>query len=429
MTDGAKLASENEALTQFAYLVPVGMVLFDRQGRTQMINPQAVQVLVPVSPTADMDDIIAALAPLVPDLAQRLAAHDGPATPVIDQRRITATIGGTKRILNVSVNQVGDDQFLLILDDITKTVEQERRIFSDAQRFRAIFDHVRDYAIYTIGLDGRVESWNRSINRLGQWQEADVVNRHMSLFFPPEEVDRAAVDHILAKALEAGSYEVETWRRRRDGSRFWGNTVVTVMPDPDGVPDGYVVVTRDMTERKRMEDELQRLALSDPMTGAGNRRFGMMRLREEISRFERDGTALSVALVDIDHFKQINDTHGHGVGDDVLTGLVRMLDAVVRRADIVVRWGGEEFLVILPNTSADAAHQLAERARDMIARWAVDSPGQQLRVTVSIGVAMLGQADGGEEDALLQRADAALYQAKEAGRNRVAMAPPAVRPG
>jgi diguanylate cyclase (GGDEF)-like protein len=106
-----------------------------------------------------------------------------------------------------------------------------------------------------------------------------------------------------------------------------------------------------------------------------------------------------------------------------------MLDAVVRRADIVVRWGGEEFLVILPNTSADAAHQLAERARDMIARWAVDSPGQQLRVTVSIGVAMLGQADGGEEDALLQRADAALYQAKEAGRNRVAMAPPAVRPG
>jgi diguanylate cyclase (GGDEF)-like protein len=159
---------------------------------------------------------------------------------------------------------------------------------------------------------------------------------------------------------------------------------------------------------------LSRLALTDPVTGLTNRRGGEEALAREVSRARRGGTPLSLVLFDIDHFKSINDQGGHAVGDRVLRGISDILGASQRGSDLAMRWGGEEFLVLLPDVGLSGARTFAERVREHVQNLVVADAG---RITISAGVAELR----GEEDAAaaLARADANLYRAKAAGRNRV----------
>ncbi|MDA3962807.1 MAG: GGDEF domain-containing protein [Planctomycetota bacterium] len=157
---------------------------------------------------------------------------------------------------------------------------------------------------------------------------------------------------------------------------------------------------------------LQDLGRTDPLTGCHRRWYGLERLSEQVER----GLVLAVAMVDIDFFKLVNDTHGHGAGDEVLRAVGRCLVGHLRTGDLVSRWGGEEFVIVLPNTSATAAFAVAERLRQRVASLG-DLPAS---VTVSIGVAACRMDETAAE--LLERADASMYQAKESGRNRVILA-------
>jgi diguanylate cyclase (GGDEF)-like protein len=179
------------------------------------------------------------------------------------------------------------------------------------------------------------------------------------------------------------------------------------------------MVTRDLTERKRTEDELKALATVDPLTGAYNRRQGDALLAAEFARRSRTGRDFAVLLLDIDHFKTVNDQFGHAAGDAVLCALVRDGQKALRAIDMLVRWGGEAFLLLLPDTEADAAMVAAERMRAALAATEVSTSGAKIRFTVSIGVALPSTDNSGE---LLLRADLALYAAKAGGRNRVALA-------
>ncbi|MBX3705636.1 MAG: diguanylate cyclase [Pseudomonadales bacterium] len=187
-----------------------------------------------------------------------------------------------------------------------------------------------------------------------------------------------------------------------------------------------VLVLRDITERRAAEDELLRvkqemetLAHTDPLTGLSNRRYFMQRLHEEIERARRHGHPLSVALLDLDHFKIINDTFGHDAGDQVLRAVARTIFGVKRSSDVAARFGGEEFALLLPETDPAGAARVAERLREAIESLLVPRPaGAPLSVTTSIGVATLHSPEAGLDN-LLIRADRALYDAKRAGRNRV----------
>ncbi|MBI5138040.1 MAG: GGDEF domain-containing protein [Nitrospirae bacterium] len=168
---------------------------------------------------------------------------------------------------------------------------------------------------------------------------------------------------------------------------------------------------------------LERENITDPLTGVHNRRHMEARLAEEIARSRRYGMPLSVILFDIDHFKRINDAYGHQVGDNVLTALGRLATNALHQADIVTRYGGEEFLVIAPSTNLDEAVSAAERLRQKVADHAFvagagDDPRRVIPVTVSMGVACLAGLSE-SRDGLLMRADIALYRAKAAGRDRV----------
>jgi diguanylate cyclase (GGDEF)-like protein len=179
------------------------------------------------------------------------------------------------------------------------------------------------------------------------------------------------------------------------------------------------VLLRTMTSEERVRQELEHLMLTDQLTGVGNRRMLTRRLDEEILRAERYGRAMTAVFFDLDFFKQINDTYGHSVGDSVLTRVAQSLASNLRQSDHLGRFGGEEFVVLLPETGIEDALTLVERMRAAIA--AIEMPEMHGHITVSAGLAQWASGENGES--LLHRSDRALYQAKASGRDRSCVDP------
>ncbi len=201
---------------------------------------------------------------------------------------------------------------------------------------------------------------------------------------------------------------------RKDGEMRWIWHKCQAMFTGDGTWQGRRTTNRDVTALKEAEEKLQRLSTTDPLTGAYNRRMFMDMLSREMTRSGRYGEPFSLLMFDIDHFKRVNDTYGHDVGDRVLVEVVELSMELIRQSDILARWGGEEFMVLLPQTNPDMALALGERLRQRISEYRFTDAG---RLTVSIGVAHQQQLD--TIDSLLKRVDTAMYRAKETGRNRV----------
>lgn len=159
-----------EALTEFLYIAPVGLMQFSNDGAVQRINPLAAQLLMPLTPNGNLSDAFSALSPLVPDLSRHLREFTAASGVVLDHQRCEITVGTRSSVLSVTVHRIHGGSNLLVLDDVTRLVDQERQLFADRQRFRAIFDNVRDYAIYTMNPDGLIDEWNQvspPLRRLG----------------------------------------------------------------------------------------------------------------------------------------------------------------------------------------------------------------------------------------------------------------------
>ncbi len=190
---------------------------------------------------------------------------------------------------------------------------------------------------------------------------------------------------------------------------------------------GKVLVThQNITERKTAERELERLSRTDPLTGLANRRHFMQLVEQELNRTFRYGGDLAVLMLDVDHFKTINDTYGHQVGDQVLKKLSVVYDATLREVDVVGRIGGEEFAILLPQTDKSQAVVVAERLRQTIAETAVplgDGVPLHFHVSIGVSVASVGMDQRLTIDNLLAQADRAMYAAKNGGRNRVCVQP------
>ncbi|GLW28157.1 histidine kinase N-terminal 7TM domain-containing diguanylate cyclase [Actinoplanes regularis] len=185
----------------------------------------------------------------------------------------------------------------------------------------------------------------------------------------------------------------------------------------DGSCPGSVVVVRDVTELERLRAELTDQAVRDGLTGVFNRRYLTTALDAQVRAAASAGEPLSIVMIDVDHFKAVNDRYGHAVGDQVLVDLARQLTGSVREGDLVARYGGEEFVVVLPGVDARAAAERADRWRRQCATTAVDTHLGTLNVTFSGGVAQLTATDSPED--LLRHADEALYRAKHAGRDQI----------
>lgn len=166
-------------------------------------------------------------------------------------------------------------------------------------------------------------------------------------------------------------------------------------------------------------DRLQRLAALDPLTGLYNRRFGLERLKEEYGRARRISGPVAVIMFDLDHFKLVNDTYGHLAGDRVLTGVARVARGIVRQGDVLLRYGGEEFVAILPGAALKDALLVAERIRRAVGETLVKEGEATIRVTVSLGVVSCPELDVSSQEELLRSADELLYKAKANGSDRI----------
>jgi diguanylate cyclase (GGDEF)-like protein len=215
--------------------------------------------------------------------------------------------------------------------------------------------------------------------------------------------------------------------------------VITPIHDRLGALEGRIIVAYDVTERKLLENKLTEAnnllklqladidaltarlheqAIRDPLTGAFNRRFFAESLDKEAARAVRENIQFSVIIMDVDHFKQFNDTYGHKCGDIVLQALAGFLNDNTRRGDIVCRYGGEEFVILMPDASLESAYIRAEFLRSKFEQLEVEYDGQKLKCTISLGVASY-PIHATDSDSLLIVADHALYESKSHGRNRV----------
>ncbi len=203
-------------------------------------------------------------------------------------------------------------------------------------------------------------------------------------------------------------------------------TVVVAIPTPAPIDDTVARLAATLVahagttiENVSLMHELVRRAGTDPLTGVANRRRFMEQAGREVARSRRRSSPYSVLMVDIDHFKRVNDEHGHGVGDEVLQVVAARMSAALREADLLARYGGEEFIILLPDATPSSATEAAERIRTLFDVVPIQTDAGPLSVTVSVGVALGLEHD---LDDVIERSDQALYEAKESGRNRVVTA-------
>ncbi len=411
------LKDEHEGLLKFLYLCPVGLVRTDLDGVVDMLNPKAAQLLLPISRTATkLDNLFEVLQDQAPEIRNLVSNFTAPFGTICEDHQVEIRKGtkGVAAILAVTVIKLGSRQLMTVLQDVTLIVEQERALRSREQRLEAIFNGVRDYAIYSLDEAGRIETWNSSAERLEGYTALEAIGQQYGLDYPPERRDPLLIGKMLKRAGSEGWNEDEGWRVRRSGERFWASTMVSVLRESDSLTSralGFSVITRDISDRKHTEDTLRHMATTDYLTGVYNRRYFFEHAPTAVAGCAAEGKPLSVVMIDADRFKSINDRFGHEFGDRALKTLAGVCARAVGDSDIVARFGGEEFAILLLNKNRDAAAALAGDIRS-----SVEKAGGGL--TASLGVA---EVDGDVEEAL-RAADLALYQAKAKGRNCVVVA-------
>ena len=271
-----------------------------------------------------------------------------------------------------------------------------------------VFDGLRDPVIVLDG-ESRIVDLNPAAEQLtGQAADSLVGS----------DASEALVDHSELVASLADPSARET-RVHRDGREHFFEMLVTDLVDDEDKASGRLVMLHDVSARKRLENELTLLATTDELTGIANRRQLVELGVTEFARARRHGRGLSVLVLDLDHFKSVNDRHGHDIGDAVLRSIAAAFRPQLRAEDLIGRLGGEEFCAVLPDTGPAGAGEAAERLRSAASE--VEIVEAPVKVTVSVGIASLSSRDDTFHD-LLKRADQALYQAKSAGRDRAVAA-------
>lgn len=417
----SELQAENESLLEFLYVCPVGLARIALDGTVEMMNPHAAQILLPIAKSPVIQNLFTVLEGCAPEIRNRIESFPESRGTVFEGHRIHVGAVNDREpvILSCTVIKLDSQRLMVVISDISRQVAQERRLRQTEAWFSAILSGVNDFALLTLDANGRIDGWNASGLRQTGYSAPEVLRRTLNLFYYPDEAIQGRALQQVDLARRDGWHIDEGWRRRKDGSRYWCQSLVSALKEDDGRVTGFSVVLRDVTERKSNGDELRKLLTTDHLTGVNNRaRFFELAEAEE-ARWTRYSQPLSGLMIDADHFKSINDEHGHHAGDAVLRALAETCRGMLRSVDVLGRLGGEEFAILLPTLDAEGALLVAERLRQEIANSRVEVDGKVLRYTVSIGCATMGGRVS-NTSRLLQAADEALYQAKRSGRNAVA---------
>lgn len=331
------------------------------------------------------------------------------------------TLAGGAFPAEVLLSRIGLEEGAVLQAVVRDVTEQEAR-FEEIRRARnraQQYFEVARVMMVVLAPDGRVRAINRRGCELLGMSRQEVIGTDWFERFLPAEI-RGEMGEVFTGIMR-GAGQLEDYAENEvlvgEGERrlfaFWN----TVLRDGEGAVEGVLSSGEDITEKRRHERQLRWQAQRDDLLGIYNRRAFEEFLEREMSRVGRQAGRLSLVMFDIDHFKAVNDTYGHLLGDDILKELAEVAASRLRREDVLARWGGEEFIVLLPDTGSEGAHRVAEGLRQAVAEADFPGPG---RLAVSVGVAEM--RPGEELKDLTRRVDEALYVAKAAGRDRVRVA-------
>ncbi|MEA2192875.1 MAG: hypothetical protein QOI73_2996 [Solirubrobacteraceae bacterium] len=310
---------------------------------------------------------------------------------------------------------------MLIVQDVRARVERDREMSEAQERFRRAFEDA-PIGMAVSALNGRFLDVNQALCTITGYTQEQLTGTTFSEITHPDDID---ADFIVMWRLisgEATSSVDEKRYLRPDGSIVWVARSVTLVRDADGEPLHFLDQIQDVTERRRFEHELRRLADHDPLTGLLNRRRFEQELDRHVADVARYGPRGALLVLDLDHFKYVNDALGHHAGDELILSVAKLLQARLRETDTLARLGGDEFAVLLPHAGPeDAARVAAALVRTVREEATVITGDRPRRVTTSVGIAPFGD-NGLTGEQLLIEADLAMYEAKESGRDRFAVA-------
>jgi len=316
--------------------------------------------------------------------------------------------------------------------DLTERRQAEKALAEVSQLNEAILD-AAPFSIIATDTQGVIRAINPAGQRLLCYREEELVGKATpALIHDAEEVRARAVE--LSQAFNAdvapgfevfvhqsrlGIVEEREWTYiRKDGSRFPVNLAVTALRNDAAEITGFLGIAYDISARKQREEYTQHIAHHDHLTGLPNRSLLADRLNLALLQSKRSGLGLAVLMLDLDHFKRVNDSLGHHIGDQLLVAVAQRIQSAVRATDTVARMGGDEFVILLPQLSETAAvERLAQNILDKVSE-PITIGGCELHVTPSIGISLHPQ-DGDDANLLLRNADAAMYRAKSGGRRGV----------
>jgi len=262
---------------------------------------------------------------------------------------------------------------------------------------------------------------NPAFSKLTGYELDEALDRKPSELVSSNKQSSAFYEQMWSKLLAGEQWQGEVINKRKDGSLYYEDLSIAPVKNARGEITNFVGVKQDISQRKQLEEMLQNLANTDSLTSLFNRRVFLEYLAQESHRVARSKNCSVVLMLDLDFFKRINDTYGHATGDEVLKKFAAIILENTRDIDIAARFGGEEFVILLPDSNRESASIMAERLRKEVSTISIPHEKGNVTITVSIGGALLMPENANGELAL-SLADNALYEAKETGRNRVCWA-------
>ncbi|MEY2514629.1 MAG: hypothetical protein QOJ89_1987 [bacterium] len=324
--------------------------------------------------------------------------------------------------IEISLSPLDADEGMLVSAAI-RDISARKRAIAELAAAEGLFRGAFDGSPIGMALtdeSGLVVRVNSALCELTGQSATQLTGSRFDELVHPEEIgyDRKAITQLIGG--ERSQYKVETRFVHVTGSPIWVNVQATMISEDEGDSRRFLVQVQDVTHRRRYEENLHYLATHDPLTGLHNRSSFASQLDNHADVVRRYGTDGALLLLDLDHFKYVNDTLGHQAGDHVIARVAKVLAQRLRESDVLARLGGDEFAVLLPKSDGAAAQRVAEQLLGALRGERITVPGTADRtITASIGVAMFECAEGLTGEDVLVSADLAMYDAKEAGRNQI----------
>jgi len=292
--------------------------------------------------------------------------------------------------------------------------------------FKHVVDSLPD-GVYITDRERRITYWNHAAEELSGYSAQEVLGKRCSENFLMHIDDSGCLlcqgDCPLSRTLEDGlPHRADVYLHHKSGHRVPVEVRVRPIWGGNGEVVGAVEVFSDNSRQRAVRErakDLAKFAFLDPASQVGNRSYLEQQLSQHLDQFVTYGTPFGIMLADLDEFKNVNDTYGHAAGDVVLVTIAKTMSNCLRASDVVGRWGGDEFLAVLPGITRQFLANVSEKLRKLVCQSAVPVSGAEIRVTISVGAAMV--ASGDSPESLMKRADQQLYASKQSGRNRVSL--------